>query len=125
MAIQEMTTNLKKLQRRANRLVHSINRMIEHDELWKGRFVAYQVARHTNQCNGWAFCTWTIEFKDKKTGFTCRYPLSEIETYVPFTYHLYERLNHFITMDCKVWQENPRPSLHNNEDYTTKKIWTK
>lgn len=105
------TLNRKKQQRAINKLVREVNKNIEQDELWQGRFYIKQ------DCAEWwiypdksgADLCVCLSFIDKKTGV--RY--SKWDT-VNHLRHwnggvLYWEMNSFIVDRAGVWQENPRP----------------
>ena len=101
------TNNRKKVQRQVNKIFRQINRIIENDDLWRGRFVVRQ--KRTEWVNYyWSreYCLYiTYEFIDKKTGQVSR---PHIEADFALDHHIIIQMNDFIVNDCKFWEkENP------------------
>jgi hypothetical protein len=63
--------NRKKHQRKINSYVKKINKNIENDNLWKGRFYIHQVncpqAAYYEDGSGMEYYVW-LRFEDRKTG---------------------------------------------------------
>ena len=64
------TTNRKKIQRHFNKVIRDMNRTIERDELWLGRFYCYQtdVAFRNAEDGTYTYATIAVEFIDRKSG---------------------------------------------------------
>ena len=105
------TLNRKKQQRAMNKLVREVNKVIEQDNLWCGRFYIRQ------------FDARFMIFPDK-SGADLFVGLAFIDKKTKVTYKTYETVNHwrfynganlywamneFIVNRAGVWQENPRP----------------
>ena len=114
----------KKQQRKMNQLVRTMNKNIENDELWKGRFYCHQVHYapfYTYEDKSGSVLFVTLEFVDRKTGKTML-SADDVSSWRHINeYHLWEKMNYFITTWCKVWEENPRPNKENAIDYRKKK----
>lgn len=112
------TLNKKKIQRHINKKVRELNKSIEKDDLWLGRFYCHQKSirfvisdDHTRLC-----ARVEIEFVDRKTGkFISHYFYKE--DFMGVNWKLFEAMNNFIIEDCKVWNEVPRPSIVKPWDY--------
>lgn len=101
------TNNRKKVQRQVNKVFRQMNRIIENDDLWRGRFVVRQKRADWINYNGSReyFLYVTYEFVDKKTGQVSR-PYQEIDFILDR--HIGIQMNIFIINDCGVWEkENP------------------
>ena len=101
------TNNRKKVQRQVNKIFRQMNRIIENDDLWRGRFVVRQ--KHTEWVNYYGsreyFLYVTYEFIDKKTGKVSR-PYHDVDFAIDRRIGIY--MNTFIINDCKVWEKgNP------------------
>lgn len=103
--------NRKVHQRKLNAAIRSVNRNIERDSLWRGRFYIRQSsAQFYSYPDGSGCELWVVlQFIDRKTGAT-----KEIaETANHFLWqngtHLFWEMNRFIVEYCRVWEENPRP----------------
>ena len=101
------TNDRKKVQRQVNKVYRHMNRIIENDDLWRGRFVVRQKsADWINYCGTREyFLSVTYEFIDKKTG-----QISQLYRGVDFFLdrRIGVQMNNFIVKDCKVWEkENP------------------
>lgn len=101
------TNNRKKVQRQVNKIFRQMNRIIENDNLWRGRFVVRQKGTDwINYCGSREyFLSVTYEFIDKKTG-----QISRLYREGDFSLdrHIGIQMNNFIVNDCRVWEkENP------------------
>lgn len=118
----------KKAQRRMNHRVRMLNKNIQEDNLWKGRFEVRQKDARWDEfvdgSGGELFVT--LRFYDKKTGY---YKDAAMDMLYPcehefFNYRLFLVMNEFIINDCGVWDENPGPreSAEFIRDYTKQHI---
>lgn len=102
----------KKHQRAINKQMRLVNKLIEEDSLWRGRFVIRQREYYFGQYrdkSGWYMYN-TLEFRDKKTGFTKT--ICESAHHWLFGSVMAWDMNNFIVQDCKVWEnENPYKDL--------------
>lgn len=109
----------KKTQRFINRCVRALNKNIYDDELWKGRFVIRQINR--KDFSDISLLQFFFEMKDKETGKTQEISLAAWTSYECshpfFMSNIAQAMNDFIIEDCKVWSEEPRPSLDTAKDY--------
>lgn len=114
--------NRKRHQRAMNKLVREVNRNIENDSLWLGRFYAKQIAAEwvTYEDHSGAELWVTLQFIDRKTGYT----FEVANTVNHWRYfngsYLWWAMNDFIVSKVNVWEEDPRPSLKNAIDYRKK-----
>lgn len=112
---ENRTNKSKKLQRRINALVRDLNKSMEEDELWRGRFIIWQWNR---QCRRWedgSGVDWNAQFilYDKKTKIWKK--TSYYSNYGLF-YDLAKEMNDFIIYTVDVWnRENPKAEV---TDYT-------
>lgn len=117
------TWNYKKIQRKVNKIVRKLNKQIEDDELWKGRFYIRQVKRYMRPYYDRSGIddAFLFEMYDKKTGM--KQLSNGWHSY--FALKTFNRLawdlNKFIVDYVKVWQEDPRPNINNVIDYRKKK----
>ena len=117
------TWNYKKIQRKVNKIVRKLNKQIEDDELWKGRFYVRQVNRYMKPYDDRSGIdnAFLFRFYDRKTG---KNALSKdwYSYYVLSTFcKLALGMNDFIVNVCKVWEEEPKPSVDNAVDYRKRK----
>lgn len=118
--------NRKKQQRKINRLIRKMNKNIENDPLWKGRFCARQILTpewtvYEDKSGAELFVQFL--FIDKKTEkvFHCADSVSSWCHWGGSK--LWEKMNWFITEYCRIWyDEDPRPTIYNAVDYTQVKI---
>ena len=112
------TTNRKKIQRHINSVLRNINRTIERDELWLGRFYCKQtdIAFAMSEDNTYVHAAIGVEFIDRKTG-KAMHSVFRKEDFMGTAWRIWERTNYFITQWCEVWSEDPRPSIHNPWNY--------
>lgn len=106
----------KKHQRKITREIRNMNKSIEKDELWKGRFFAriLETSFRIYEDKSGACIYALVEFCDKKTGKT------KVEHFTEFqivkSFKLFRSMNDFIVDYCDVWRkENPR---EDKTDYT-------
>ena len=116
--------NRKKHQRAVNRIVRELNKSIENDNLWRGRFICRQKEAYfvTYADRSGATLMVRLQFDDKKTGLTRDdyFDFSVTLTSVFGQSHLYLAMNDFIVNTCDVWRKE-RP-FEDNTDYREIKI---
>ena len=118
------SNNRKKQQRKMNRMIRKMNKNIENDSLWKGRFYAHQVkgsyfTPYEDKSGAELFVQ--IEFVDRKTGKTML-TADLVASWCHWNgVKIWEKMNYFIVNWCDVWREDPRPSEKNAIDYRKKK----
>ena len=102
--------NKKRHQREINRLVRQVNKSIEKDDLWHGRFCVKQVESpqwHVYEDKSGAEYFVHLKFIDKCTG---RYWV-QAETVNHWRgsfgngWRIWDRMNWFIVEYCNVWEE--------------------
>lgn len=105
------TLNKKKAQRRINRVLRNMNDQILKDDLWNGRFYAYQLSSEMRPYYDNSGLTGHVHclFKDLKSGYTKDYWFDLMDFEHPFTSHIWWAMNSFITEWAPVWTENPGP----------------
>ena len=117
------TLKRKSYQRKINNIVRNINKMMEKDELWWGRFVVYQIRAkyHKYEDNSGISCHYCFCLYDKKTGIDKKVYMVD-GNWLIYTngYELLEELNKFIVEDLDVWR-NEKPE-EDNTDYTKIKM---
>lgn len=97
----------KNHQRWFNQYCRYINKQIENDDLWLGRFCVKQMSTHMNWFNdksGGIMYAKLIMW-DKKTNIVRVGWYSGLDMDWKFWYDF----NDFIIRDCKVWEEEPDP----------------
>lgn len=111
--------NRKVHQRAMNRLVRKMNKHIENDDLWLGRFYAKQIASswHPYEDGSGADLFVRLRFIDKKTKCTYDTGWKSVH-YWSFGARLYWTMNWFIVEYCDVWRnEDP---INDRIDYRQK-----
>lgn len=100
------SANRKRHQRQVNKVFRALNKDIEKDELWQGRFVARQRASYFVQYEDKSgyYLVVVYDFLDKKTGQTSRL-YNELGWSLSFFNgtKLFMQMNDFIILDCDVW----------------------
>ena len=103
--------NRKRHQREMNKLMKSMNRNIENDDLWRGRFCVRQVAAqwHEYEDKSGAELRVILRFIDKKTGFY--WETTETVNHWRWVNgnKLWWTMNEFIVERVNVWSEDPKP----------------
>lgn len=102
--------NAKAHQRRMNKAMRELNKTLENDNLWHGRFYVHQVARQRQVYeDGSGMELWvTLELVDRKTGRT-KQVLETVNYWTSFCSRIFWEMNSFIVEDVGVWSEDPRP----------------
>lgn len=99
-------------QRWLNRFCRAINKSIENDPLWLGRFVVEQKATEMewfdDGSGGLLYCH--LQFRDKKTGTTEDWYTDCLNV----SWNMFIKMNNFIVDTCKVWEkEKPYQEVRN------------
>lgn len=93
-------------QRWLNRFIRNINKNIENDPLWLGRFKVEQKATRMewfeDKSGGLMYCH--LQFRDKKTGKIKDWYTDCLD----IRWNMLLKMNDFIVNDCAVW-ENEHP----------------
>lgn len=112
------TLKRKKIQRHINSVLRDMNCSIERDELWLGRFYAHQeqIVYEMSEDGSYCYARVKIKFTDRKTGKFV-YHCFHKEDFMGFTWRIWQAMNDFIVKYCKVWEEDPRPSVKDPWDY--------
>jgi len=97
----------KNHQRWFNQYCRYINRKMEEDDLWLGRFYVSQAQTYMNwfEDNSGGIMYSLIIMHDRKTGITDMKWYSGLDMDWKFWWDF----NDFIIKDCKVWEEVPDP----------------
>ena len=115
--------NRKKHQRLVNKMVRSLNKAIEKDDLWRGRFICRQKEAYflKYEDKSGAILSVFLEFYDKKTGITKEFHTTSASLSFSFgKSELFWKMNSFITETVRVWHnENP---YEDKTDYREIKI---
>lgn len=103
--------NRKRHQRAMNQIIREMNKSIENDELWRGRFYARQIASQWSlyEDHSGADLWVVLRFYDRKTGFTYDYADTVNHWRYVSAGRLWWTMNEFIVERTGVWDENPRP----------------
>ena len=95
--------NRRKHQRWLNHFIRNVNKDIENDPLWLGRFKVEQKATtmdwFEDKSGGLMYCH--LQFRDKKTGLTKDWFTDCLEV----NWHMFLEMNDFIVKDCQVWEK--------------------
>ena len=107
----------KNHQRWFNQYCRDVNRKMEEDDLWLGRFYISQAQTHIDwfDDNSGGIMYALIIMHDRKTGITNMKWYSGLDMEWQFWWDF----NDFIIEDCKVWTEVPNP-YENRIDYRKK-----
>lgn len=118
------STNLKKNQRRVNKIIRSFNKNIYNDELWKGRFYIQQLDRKVQVSDDHSFLwiNFKFLFVDRETGYQSIKYIRK-EEIMGSGWRLWETLNDFIVKECKVWEQKPRINRQTSIDYRRCHKW--
>lgn len=107
-------------QRKFNKLIKILNKNIEKDELWKGRFFFIQKNAswwRFSDNSGGTLATY-IRAIDKKTGYYHDYRVDYAPWMPFFIGHLtLDVVNDFIVNQTNVWKEDPRPTIDTTFNY--------
>ena len=101
---------IRKMQRKARKVMQRMNKNIENDNLWQGRFVVRQIGKKfTKYEDGSGYdVVYTIAVADKKTG---KYKIARLNQYdLECGWSLFNLVNNFIVDDVGVWGETPSPT---------------
>lgn len=112
----------KRHQRVVNKYVRQLNKQIEDDELWRGRFVVKQIKSQFYHYEDGSGATLGVHFRfyDKKTGVTEDWSETSSAINMWSGAELFWQMNHFITQYCDVWsKEKP---YEDKTDYREVKI---
>ena len=98
----------QKYQRALNKCVHKINKEIQNDWLWNGRFVLRQTYAqfHMFEDHSGALFEFVLELKDTKTG---KVEYEQFDNY-DYDWRLVWWVNECITNTWNVWSEDPDPN---------------
>lgn len=109
--------NRKNHQRWFNRYCRYVNRSIENDELWLGRFYITQnrTFMYWFEDKSGGLMHAEIVMHDRKTGITKTKWYDGLD----MEWRFWHDFNNFIIIDCKVWEEVPDPR-DNRIDYRKK-----
>lgn len=112
------TLKRKKIQRHINAVLRALNRNIENDPLWLGRFYAHQeqIIYEMSEDGSYCYARVKVKFIDRKTG-KYYYHYFRKEDFMCSSYRIWQAMNDFIVEHCKVWEEDPRPSIKDPWDY--------
>lgn len=118
MTAWKVTTNRKKIQRHINKILRQMNKNIEQDDLWLGRFYCHQkdIQYQLSEDKSWMYADVRVEFVDRKTNKFVILHFNK-EDFMNGGWPIWEAMNSFIIDFVKVWQENPPPSIKNPWDY--------
>ena len=111
----------KSLQRKVNKRIKEYNKGFYEDNLWLGRFELRQKQRFIQpyEDGSGINAVFLFEFIDKKTGNRVEI---NVDKYEVFGWKMWWEINDCIVKKLKVWDENPRPSVKNPEDFRKVKI---
>lgn len=110
----------KTYQRKLNKLIRTLNQNIAEDNLWRGRFYFFQKDANWEEYSDGSggVLNAFIRAYDKATGYYKDYQLSYAPYFSFINWDVWKIGNVFITEDCGVWYENPRPSINTAKDWT-------
>lgn len=105
------THNRRKHQRKINKAMRLMNKNIENDSLWRGRFCirSGQTIFQRYEDNSGSELLCELLFIDKKTHKIVR-EYDTVNNWCNLNGHqIARRMNQFIIEDCDVWSEDPGP----------------
>ena len=102
------------LKSKINKVIRAINKNIENDNLWRGRFVVLNRAMwiHEYEDGSGVYATIRIAAFDKKTGKYYEQLMDEYDILGAWgngSFRLWNFINDFIVDRVKVWSETPSP----------------
>lgn len=101
-----------KVNHKVNKIIRDINKELEEDELWKGRFVLRQIEKQVfrySDLSGW-YLTYKYRIYDKKTGYIAEKWFDHYD--ICYGARLWYFVNDFITKKSEVWNEDPKPNIN-------------
>ena len=112
--------NRRKQQRALNKIARELNKNIESDPLWKGRYCVRQYKSwwrpYWEESDYYVFYAQFI-FHDKKTHKTYLTGIKSANDWLFFNgYKLWREMNDFI-LNSGVWQEEPHITYENTPNY--------
>ena len=114
----------KRYQHKINKLVKDLNKSIEEDNLWNGRFVFHIIdtdfERFSDGSGGMLYVV--IRGYDKKTDFYRDYTMGYAPYLELIRSTLWEIANKFITEDTDTWKNGNNPYNDKEIDYTKIKM---
>lgn len=113
----------KKYQHKLNKLIKEMNKTIENDSLWNGRFIFHIMASHFERFKDGSGGLLYVAIRgyDKKDGYYKDYTL-EYAPYLSFIhFDIWKIANKFITEDTDAWKNDNNP-YNDKIDYTKVKI---
>lgn len=116
--------NRKVSQRKLNAEIRKLNKNIEKDLLWHGRFIVRQDSAqwftYPREKDYWLWVV--LKFIDKKTNKI--HMIADTANHFLFINgsHIWHEMNHFIIDICDVWAEGHENLWNDNTDYTKIKI---
>ena len=113
----------------AMKMIRAFNKNLENDELWRGRFIVMVKGERWERFpdNSGGILNLAIRMYDKKTKIYQDYRWE----YAPYLHTIIWHLtmdigNDFVVETVKVWDEDPRPTIYDNNDYRKVKVnWDK
>lgn len=99
--------NRKRHQRAVNKVFRRLNKHIENDDLWLGRFAVKQDEAYwiPYEDGSGHYLVIKYHFIDKKTGFTKSYCECSNHLIIWNGSHLFWDMNNFIVQDVDVWRK--------------------
>ena len=114
----------KAYQSKLNKLIKEVNKSIEEDPLWSGRFVFHIMDSHFERFEDGSGGLLHVSIRgyDKKSGYYKDY----IADYAPYLknfakYDIWKIVNKFVTEDTDTWKNGNNP-YDDKIDYTKVKI---
>ena len=97
----------RKHQRWLNKYCRMVNKIIENDPLWRGRFYITQLKSYIEwfEDGSGGLIHAKIKMKDKKTGITAEKWYDGLDMLWSF----WHDFNSFVIETVKVWEESPSP----------------
>ena len=88
-------------QRKINKIVRNMNKNLQEDNLWRGRFIVHQIYSDWESYeDGSGGCLRvTLNVRDKKTGVNKNYYFDNYS----WSWDLFQYVNDFIIYDSHVW----------------------
>lgn len=112
--------NRKRTLRAFNKIIRKVNKAIENDPLWRGRFVIRQYSVERGCDNEYLFIIY--DFIDKKTGRRHREAMNFFIESKWAQNEIFMQMNTFIVNHCRVWDPGKQSPYKDETDYRKVKI---
>lgn len=118
MSLFTTSNDRKKCQRKINQMFRRVNKVIEDDSLWRGRFIARQNSTSWIPYEGTGdYCLFVqYYFIDKKTGQRSHLKWENAQ-WLSWSSKLFWDMNTFIVEECRAWDKDNDDPRKDKTDY--------